>query len=151
MIYDRIENIGRYRGCLRGLDEVIRFIETHELACLPMGKTEIDEARVYVNRFAYETTPLTAEASFEAHYKYLDLHLVLSGREGTLVAPIAQLTLLEDRPAEDVAFYAAARGGLLLPQEAGRFVLVYPDEGHIPHVALEAPAPVEKLVFKIAL
>ena len=41
MIYDLLENIGRYRGICPNLDTAIRFLMDTDLNTLPTGKTEI--------------------------------------------------------------------------------------------------------------
>lgn len=44
MIYDKLENIERYRGMSVWLDQAIDFLTGTDLAALPLGRTEINGA-----------------------------------------------------------------------------------------------------------
>ena len=138
MIYDKLSEIARYRGLSENLDMGIRFLQSTDLFSLPMGRTEILGSDVYCNRFNYTTVPISQSSLMEAHERYLDIHIVLSGLEQVMVAPIETLTEVEIRADEDSIM------------EPGRFLLVYPGEGHLPKLAPKAPEDVDKLVLKIA-
>ena len=61
MIYDLLENIGRYRGICPNLDTAIRFLMDTDLNTLPTGKTEIDGDRVYLQIMDAVTHELTED------------------------------------------------------------------------------------------
>ena len=42
MIFDRLENLNQYTGLFEHLDTAIEYIETHDLAELALGRTDID-------------------------------------------------------------------------------------------------------------
>lgn len=88
MIYDKLSEIARYRGLSENLDMGIRFLQSTDLFSLPMGRTEILGSDVYCNRFNYTTVPISQSSLMEAHERYLDIHIVLSGLEQVMVAPI---------------------------------------------------------------
>ena len=48
MIYDLLANIGNYRGMNRNLDKAIDYLMTVDINTLPLGKTEIDGDRVFL-------------------------------------------------------------------------------------------------------
>ena len=80
MIYDLLENIGRYRGICPNLDTAIRFLMDTDLNTLPTGKTEIDGDRVYLQIMDAVTHELT-EDSYEIHRAYMDIQIDLDGCE----------------------------------------------------------------------
>ena len=135
MIYDKLSEIARYRGLSENLDMGIRFLQSTDLFSLPMGRTEILGS--------------SQSSLMEAHERYLDIHIVLSGLEQVMVAPIETLTEVEIRADEDSIMYRGAPE-YTFTLEPGRFLLVYPGEGHLPKLAPKAPEDVDKLVLKIA-
>ena len=54
---------------------------------VPTGyvRVELKGGDVYATRFTYETIP-AEESFFEAHRKYLDIHIMVSGSEGVEIA-----------------------------------------------------------------
>uniref|UniRef100_UPI0019533227 YhcH/YjgK/YiaL family protein n=1 Tax=Klebsiella aerogenes TaxID=548 RepID=UPI0019533227 len=47
----------------------------------------------YYNHFTYTTALISQASLFEAHERYLDLHIVLSGCEQVALAPVESLDL----------------------------------------------------------
>ena len=79
MIFDRLENLSRYRGLYRGLDTVICWLEQNDPAGLPLGRTELDGNRVFVNVMEADTRS-PQQAQYEVHEKYMDLQLDLDSQ-----------------------------------------------------------------------
>lgn len=150
MIYDKLCHLARYRGISPALDQAITFLCTADLSALPQGRVDIDDDIVYGNHFSYMTTQRSAENLFEAHQKYLDLHVVLRGQEELAAAPVESLEQTETLEAEDSTLY---RGdpAYTLPADPDWFVLMFPGEAHMPKLARGVPEQVEKLVLKIVL
>ena len=49
MICDTLQHLGRYRGLHPNLDTAIDYLLTHDLAALPLGRTEVDGEKVFIN------------------------------------------------------------------------------------------------------
>ena len=49
MICDTLQHLGRYRGLHPNLDTAIDYLLTHDLAALPLGRTEVDGDKVFIN------------------------------------------------------------------------------------------------------
>ncbi|MDP7633882.1 MAG: YhcH/YjgK/YiaL family protein, partial [Candidatus Latescibacteria bacterium] len=41
--------------------------------------------------------------------------------------------------------------GLFVPMTTGQFIILWPQDAHMPQMAVEAPAQVQKAVFKVKL
>ena len=149
MIYGKLSETARYRGISKLLDKGFDFLRSADLSALPLGKTVIEGDDVYCNHFTYTTAPLAPDSLWEAHTRYLDLHIVLSGRERVGLAPIEALEEVEVRADEDSVLYHGAPRNILTLEE-GWFLLVFPGEGHLPKLVAEAPEPIDKLVLKIS-
>ena len=46
MICDTLQHLGRYRGLHPNLDTAIDYLLTHDLAAMPLGRTEVDGDKV---------------------------------------------------------------------------------------------------------
>ena len=80
MIYDLLVNIGNYRGMNRNLDKAIDYLMTVDINTLPLGKTEIDGDRVFLQVMEARTHELTDE-SYEVHRDYMDIQIDIDGCE----------------------------------------------------------------------
>ena len=87
---------------------------------------------------------------FEAHCRYLDIHLMLEGQEKVEVASVERLEALERREAEDFyAYRGLGEHGLILTP--GSFLAVFPGEAHRIKMQVNGPQTVTKVVFKVKL
>lgn len=151
MIIDSIQNLERYRGLSAHMDLAITYIRTADLGASPFDRTDVDGDKVYVNHLQYKTAPKSENSLFEAHRKYLDLHIILSGQENVAVTPVEALTPVEERLSEDAMMYQGD-SAYQIPLAAGSFILLYPGEGHLPRLTIDGSiSDVDKLVFKIQI
>lgn len=125
------------------------FLKTHDMAALPCGHYEIGPDE-FVNVMEYDTKA-RKDACYEAHKKYVDIQMVISGSELIEVADIATLTAAtEYNEGDDFMLYSNEQIGdqyLLTP---GKFVAVMPADGHMPSLTpAEAPSHNRKAVFKV--
>ena len=80
MIYDEISQIDRYFGIHPNLDEAIRFIQSHDLNQMQLGRWTIKNEDVYC--MVMETvTKKENETAFEVHHSYMDIQIDISGNE----------------------------------------------------------------------
>ena len=91
MIYARNSDALSYRGIHPNLDLALAHITPEFLAAVGEQRTELKGGDVYATRFTYETVP-EEESFFEAHRKYLDIHIMVDGSEGVEIAPPEGLT-----------------------------------------------------------
>ena len=79
MICDTLQHLGRYRGLHPNLDTAIDYLVTHDLAALPLGRTEVDGDKVFINLMDATLHP---DAGYhpEYHKLYADLQVDFTGR-----------------------------------------------------------------------
>lgn len=147
MIYDTIENLSQYKGMSKNVDIAIRYILNNDLNTLPLGKTQIDGDKVFVNVSEMETIP-GEKASFEMHQDYIDLQMDLDGTELFEVAfGETKITKPYDSTTDSCLLDAVTScAGMLCP---GRFILFQAMEPHKPAIRAQGCDKVKKLVFKI--
>jgi biofilm protein TabA len=160
MIVDTLANLDRYRGLDPRLDRGLAALKELDVertagSALREGRNELAGADLYAGLSSYRTQAPEAKA-FEAHRRYLDIQVVLQGRETMSWAPLERLTLtVPYSAAEDIAYYRLAEGpgglGMGVPLEPGLFAVLFPQDGHRPgcHPAAGEAVAVRKLVLKV--
>lgn len=148
MITDTLQNLPRYRGLHPGLDAAIDYLQSHDLAALPLGRTAVDGDRVFINVMDAGLRPAEG-AAFEYHRRYADLQIDLTGGEYWGWAAAGEPQGGFD-PAADVGFVTGPEqaGGTL---GGGRFALFLPGEYHKPSCLHGSCTALRKAVVKIEM
>ena len=149
MIYAKNSDALSYRGIHPNLDLALERITPEFLASVGEQRVELKGGDVYATRFTYETVP-EAESFFEAHKKYLDIHIMADGSEGVEIAPPESLAEFDRVEAND--FYAyRGEGDYKLTLSPGDFLVVFPGDAHRIKMQTGGPETVTKVVFKIRI
>jgi len=149
MIYAKNSDALTYRGIHPNLDLALEHITEDCLASIGYDRVELKGSDVYATRFTYETAA-PEESFFEAHRKYLDIHIMLSGSERVEIAPPEKLTEFERTEAND--FYAyRGEGDYKLVLSPGDFLVVFPNDAHRIKMRVDGPETVTKVVFKVRI
>lgn len=149
MIYTEVTSIVRYKGITDHLDRAINYLADHSLADLPVGRTEIDGDNVFVNRMSYETID-PSEGFFEAHIEYIDIHVILSGKEQILISDCSELTEVRRIAAEDFIEYKG-NAGLVCHLCPGHLLIAFPEDAHMVKIIDGEKSQVEKAVIKVRI
>ena len=147
MIYAEIKDLERYRGLGAGLDRAIGYLLGNPLDGLEPGRYEIDGNRVYMNVFDYETVP-EEEGFFEAHRKYADIHMAVTGEEIVGVSDLSRVsvkTFDEERDLMEVEG-AVEHYIRLLP---GKALITLPEDAHMVKLAAGSPSAGKKAVIQV--
>ena len=148
MIYDKIEYLSELPLSKNICRKISRFIES--AAQLPDGKHEIDGKLIYASKFSYITV---TESVFEAHQRYADLQILLTGEErlGVTQDVPALVRTPYDETGDAVLYSSGGIAYSTLIMRPGYFSLLFPRDIHMPGLSIAgAPSPVTKIVVKIA-
>ena len=144
MYIDKLENLKNYikdQELLSAVTDIIangKAIETGKHALIGDSFANVLE---YQSK-AFETVKM------EAHRKFLDVQVIISGEEAVLKQDLgSNQAISEYNDVKDVVFYAPKTYDKALLSE-GTFGIMFPEDLH-QCVAVSAPAPVKKIVFKI--
>ena len=149
MILARNETASDYLGIHPNLDEALRRITPAFLSSLGTDRVDILPGEVWCTKFTYETIS-DDESFFEAHEKFLDIHLMLAGSERVELASPGNLQQFDSKPEND--FYAyRGDGAHKLVLSPGSFLVVWPDDAHKIKMMLSQPETVTKAVFKVKI
>ena len=148
MIYTEITHITRYKGLGEHLDKLIDYLTSHSLEELKNGRNEVDGDYAYINCFEYETLP-EEETIFEAHEKYADIHMMISGKEKMGVSDVSVLTITkEDKEADYVLGNGPTENYVTL--KPGAALIVFPEDAHKVKIMADGGAEhVRKAVGKV--
>lgn len=149
MIKDRLDNAHNYDGLHKNMRMVMEILQSLNLNELQPGHIELDGKYVYINVDKVDGKS-REEAKIEAHRKYIDIQIPISGKEMIGVMPVNELknvTMPYDEE-KDVMFY----GDKITHWETvepGEFIIFFPADGHAPLV--ECGENHHKLVVKISV
>ncbi|MBS5145015.1 MAG: YhcH/YjgK/YiaL family protein [Butyricicoccus pullicaecorum] len=148
MIADTLTHLSRYRGIHRNLDIAIDWLETHDPAELPDGRTAIDGEHVFINVMEADLRKAQG-AQFEYHHRYADLQIDLTGSEYWEWSAAEEPAQVFDAET-DVGFVSDTvhASGIL---GEGRFALFLPKELHKPSCIQGDCTHVRKAVVKIEM
>lgn len=146
MIYDKLENLGKYTILHPGIKKINEFLEDIDNTVLNLGENRVFENEIFLI-FQKKITSNDFQ-EFEYHKKYLDLHIVNKGSERinigfNIVKEIEQYDINNDFGLVRCDKYSE----LIL--EEGYFVLFFPNELHLPNLIAQESELIEKYVVKI--
>lgn len=149
MILGTIQYPSRYGGLGQGVKTGLSWLAGKDLSALPLGRHVIDGENVFLTVSEVMTVP-PEKALFEAHRRYMDIHITLSGEEWFGHAIVSHLEEVEPYSEErDVAFYKG--DGVYMQAPPGHFVLFMPEDAHKPSIFFKESGLIRKLVLKVKL
>ena len=149
MIFGNVENLDEFRYLDKAVKACFEYARSHDLAGFEKGSHEIDGERLFVNIVEYTTT--TPQNRFwEAHRNYLDVHLMLDGREQIDLNFIGNMVQKEFVPQDDfLPLEGEPNSHVIL--ENGDFLICYPNDGHRTAVQVDSPQAIKKAIFKVKI
>jgi biofilm protein TabA len=114
----------------------------------PIGKYTIDGENLFAMVQQYNTKP-KEQGFWEAHRRYIDLQAVIQGAEKIGYANLSQLTKGDYDSNKD--FLPLFGEGDFVTLHPGYFVILMPEDAHMPGIVIDIPIPVKKIVIKIAV
>lgn len=147
MIYGKLTDLKEYGGISAELDTAIEYLETMRPEDLVKGRNEVRGDVVYINCMEYETIP-EEEGFFEAHREYLDIHVLLEGRERIGVSDISSMKQNACDPETDFWGYEG-EAEVWLPMDESHFFIAFPSDAHMVKIRVAGPVAVKKIVVKV--
>lgn len=148
MIIGKIKDLATYKGISKEIDTAIDYVLNTDLLKLEVGKYVLDEY-VTVNRQRYYGKEFK-DCAAENHDRFLDLQIVLKGKEGFGYAHLNNETLkvtISYNDVKDVTKYDVV-DETIYNMEEGSFALVFKEDIHRPQIKINEDE-IEKVVIKI--
>jgi YhcH/YjgK/YiaL family protein len=147
MILGTLQDSARYEALHPDFKEVFDYVKQHDLLHTELGRIELRGDDIFINNID-PTTSLASDQPLEVHETYLDVHMLLEGRERIGWLPASEcrkargtfdhekdFILYDDTPSSYVD---------LLP---GQFAIVYPEDAHAPMIG--QGEQIRKLIIKV--
>lgn len=149
MIFGNIKDLEDYGFLPEDIKRCFAYAAEHDLMQYEKGSHDIDGEDLFVNIVEYETTA-PENRFWEAHRKYLDLHLMLKGPEQIDLNFIDNMDQKEFVEEDDfLPLEGPVNAHVVLAE--GDFLICYPKDGHRTAVAVGEPAAIKKAIFKIKI
>lgn len=150
MIVDNIDNLNTYVYMNKHMPKVLDFMHKNSLKDLASGEYEIDANNVCLKIQEYDTKMIDSTYP-ESHKMYIDLQIVLEGKEKIGYADLMDtIPFIPYDSVNDVEFWTGKME--YFDAAYGRFFIFFPQDVHHPSIAADnAPDKVRKAVFKLRI
>lgn len=149
MVFGNISQQEDYRFLEEQIKECFEYAKSNDLLSYGRGSHAIDGDKLFVNIVEY-TTAAAEERFWEAHKNYLDVHLMLRGKEQIDVNFIENMEQKEFVPEDDFLPLEGERNGYVVLKE-GDFLICYPHDGHRTAIMVSEPSNIKKAIFKVRI
>ena len=147
MIFDNIKNSSFYYNLEEKIKIALKYLQENDLSQIENGKYEILGKDIFVIIQEYETKKQVL-CRWEAHKNYIDIQFIIKGREQIGFANIADFSNTTEYDEEKDIIFLEGNGNTALVEQ-GFFMLLTPEDAHMPCIAAEKPEYVKKAVVKI--
>lgn len=148
MIFGQFHELKNYKGTSKLLDRAIELIETGDFLKGQPGRNVVEGDDLFYNLVEVDTRELK-DCFFETHKDYIDIHVVVEGEEGIGYSLQEELTAeTEYDKASDFQKFAGEAKQIFTVKN-DRFIIFFPEEPHMPLMALDTPKKIKKAIFKI--
>ena len=149
MIFANISNLEEYSFLDKKIKECFDYYKENDLKDFAKGSHPIRGDELFVNIVEYETT--SPENRFwEAQKDYLDLHIMLDGREDIALNFIGNMNLGDYIKEDDYQKLEGEKNSLVTLEE-GDFLICFPNDGHMTALAHGKEEKIKKAIFKIKI
>ena len=148
MILDTLANSHAYEVCHKAFPQCFAFLRKAMADDIAPGRYTLDGNNVYAS--VQEYTTKRDSKTLEAHREYIDIQLVLTGKEEIVCAQLADCREAVPYDGEkDAAFYTCSENKVALAFQPGSFGIFFPWDAHAPGLQLCGPSRVKKIVVKV--
>jgi YhcH/YjgK/YiaL family protein len=151
MIFDKLTNANQYIKMNDKFKLAFDFLNNTDLKTIEDGSYEILGKEIYANVQSLQTKPIE-EKKWEVHRKYIDIQLVVSGKEkmGYGILDDFREVTVPYSDEKDVEFLDGSEYNFV-DVKAGNFVIFYPTDVHAPMLAVDEVEDIKKVIVKIAI
>lgn len=128
MIFDSLKNISRYKGISENFDKAVDYICSADFSAAEAGRHDVCEA-FYFTKDTIETRDIT-DAPFEAHKKYADIFIPLTGREIVKSADVSSLDMMIEYKEEDDYYIVKGPAQATVVNTPQTFTVLFPQDAH---------------------
>ena len=146
MIFDKLENAGRYFSINPLFEAAFKFLMQEGLTSMECGTYEIEGKNLYA-MISEAPGKKREDTKLETHIKYIDIQFLIDGSEeiGWNVLSECKTVTKEYKPEKDIMFFAD-EAQTYFKFTPGSFAIFFPEDAHAPMVS---EGNVKKVVIKV--
>lgn len=149
MIIDNIKNAEQYYSYGERFQKALEYLQVTDFGLTANGIHELDGKNIFAIVTEYDTKPIT-EGKWESHLKYYDVQFIASGEEKIGYVFKDKVKLLQEYNSDN-DFMLWEGEGDFLTAKAGDFLILGPDDVHMPSIQVNGPSKVKKVVVKVLI
>lgn len=149
MITDNIKNAAQYFSYGERFQKALEYLQVTDFGLIENGTHELEGKNIFAIISEYDTKPLE-EGKWESHKKYYDVQFVASGEEKIGYVFKEKVKLSQDYN-EDNDFMLWEGEGDFITAKSGDFLILGPDDVHMPSIQINGPSKVKKVVVKVLI
>lgn len=149
MIFGNVKHEKTYSNLDKDILRCFEYAKENSLVDFEKGSHEIDGQDLFVNIVGYETFE-KEDRFWEAHKKYIDVHLMLDGCERIDVNFIENLEQKEYQEEGDFLPLDGEANGYVELRK-GDFLVCYPEDAHMTAIKVNEKETIKKAIFKVII
>lgn len=149
MVYDSLNNFTNYLCLHPHFTGVLAFLKSYEgiMPDLMPGSYDINSRGAFASVSEYESKP-ESEGFLEYHRKFIDIQIIIEGREKIGIAHRDHCRDLEYQEEKDMGKVDGTFD--FIAMDPTNFVIFFPQDAHMPQISCsDQREKVKKVVFKI--
>ena len=148
MIISTLEDSARAEAFHPAFKKLFSYVKATDFSQKEPGRIELDGDNLFINYMDVEGEP-PEKRPLEVHRKYIDVHILLSGKERIgWLAPSELKNKTQDFSKDcDMALYSDTPS-LFIDLLPGQFAIIYPED---PHAPIIGEGKIRKLIAKIKI
>ena len=149
MIIDNIKNAEQYYSYGERFQKALEYLQVTDFGLTENGIHELDGKNIFAIVTEYDTKPIT-EGKWESHLKYYDVQFIASGEEKIGYVFKDKVKLLQEYNSDN-DFMLWEGDGDFITAKAGDFLILGPDDVHMPSIQVNGPSKIKKVVVKVLI
>jgi YhcH/YjgK/YiaL family protein len=149
VVKDNIKNISLYFGLGDRIKRGLLYLSKTDFSNTEDGRYEIDGLDIYAMVSRYKTKP-REKGIWEAHLKYIDIQFIACGTERIGFSYQPDMKIIEPYNDKNDTQFLLGKGDFIT---AGKntFVILFPDDAHMPGIEFDKSKEVIKVVVKVKI
>ncbi len=147
MIVDNIKHYELYESVHPLFKQAFEFLTSHNFESLEPGTTVLEKDCLLAHVQVYDSRD-EADCLYEAHENFIDIQYVVSGTEQIGYAPLENTEIVQAYDAKNDILFGKAKGDFV-KLNASDFMILFPQDAHMPGIKVDHSMPMKKVVVKI--
>ncbi|MBP9096239.1 MAG: YhcH/YjgK/YiaL family protein [Ignavibacteria bacterium] len=149
MIADNIKNAQQYFSYGERFQKALEYLQVTDFGLIENGTHELDGKNIFAIVSEYDTKPME-DGKWESHKKYYDVQFVAGGEEKIGYVFKDKVKLLQEYNADNDFMLWEGEGDFLTAKQ-GDFLILGPEDVHMPSIQINGPSKVKKVVVKVLI